>query len=182
MMILCPWISYLVADGMELSGIVAILTNGLFLNLYAAPNLSENSQKVLHVTYETIAYSFESMVFVFLGIGLFAFEHSFDNLGIGGILCTIVNLNIARALNIGIISFCVNSFRSEKSKIPFKTKFVMWVAGLRGAMAYALAMMSIADYGEPGHIMLALTLTYALITILIVGSILNPFLAWAGVV
>ena len=43
MMILCPWISYLVADGMELSGIVAILTNGLFLNLYAAPNLSENS-------------------------------------------------------------------------------------------------------------------------------------------
>jgi len=52
----------------------------------------------------------------------------------------------------------------------------MWVAGLRGAMAYALAMESIADYGPAGNIMLSLTLIYALMTILIVGSLLNPIL------
>lgn len=113
---------------------------------------------------------------------MFAFESSFDKLGMGGIVCTIINLNIARAMNIGIISFFVNRFRSEKTKIPIKTKFVMWIAGLRGAMAYALAMLSIADYGPPGEIMLALTLTYALITILIIGSMLNPILAYCGVV
>ena len=32
MMILSPWVCYLIADGLQLSGIVAILTNGLFLN------------------------------------------------------------------------------------------------------------------------------------------------------
>ena len=52
----------------------------------------------------------------------------------------------------------------------------MWVAGLRGAMAYALSMESIADYGPAGNIMLSLTLIYALITILVVGSLLNPIL------
>lgn len=52
----------------------------------------------------------------------------------------------------------------------------MWVAGLRGAMAYALSMESIADYGPAGNIMLSLTLIYALITILVVGSMLNPIL------
>jgi NhaP-type Na+/H+ or K+/H+ antiporter len=36
MMIMCPWVSYLIADGFGLSGIVAILTNGIFLNIYAA--------------------------------------------------------------------------------------------------------------------------------------------------
>jgi sodium/hydrogen exchanger 8 len=36
MMIMCPWVSYLIADGLGLSGIVAILTNGIFLNIYAA--------------------------------------------------------------------------------------------------------------------------------------------------
>ena len=55
MMILCPWISYLVADGLQLSGIVAILTNGLFLNMYATPNISKGSGKVLKIAYETIA-------------------------------------------------------------------------------------------------------------------------------
>jgi NhaP-type Na+/H+ or K+/H+ antiporter len=30
-MILSPWVCYLVADGLSASGIVAILTNGLFL-------------------------------------------------------------------------------------------------------------------------------------------------------
>jgi NhaP-type Na+/H+ or K+/H+ antiporter len=75
MMILGPWISYLVADGLELSGIVAILTNGLFLNMYAAPNISKSSRKVLMICYETIAHSAETLVFIFLGIGVFAFDH-----------------------------------------------------------------------------------------------------------
>jgi len=31
-MLLCPWICYLIAEGTGLSGIVAILTNGIVLN------------------------------------------------------------------------------------------------------------------------------------------------------
>jgi sodium/hydrogen exchanger 8 len=41
MMLLCPYVSYLIAEGLELSGIVAILINGIFLSYYATPNLSE---------------------------------------------------------------------------------------------------------------------------------------------
>ena len=75
MMIMAPWVSYLVADGLQLSGIVAILVNGLFLNLYATPNISRGSRKALQIAYETLAYSAETLVFVFLGIGVFAFDH-----------------------------------------------------------------------------------------------------------
>lgn len=100
MMILAPWVSYLVADGLQLSGIVAILVNGLFLNLYATPNISRGSKKVLQIAYETLAYSAETLVFVFLGIGVFAFDHPMQQLGTGGIVLSVLNLNIARALNI----------------------------------------------------------------------------------
>jgi NhaP-type Na+/H+ or K+/H+ antiporter len=55
-MIMCPWLSYLVAEGIGFSGIVAILTNGLILNIYATPNITRGSKKVLKITYETIAY------------------------------------------------------------------------------------------------------------------------------
>lgn len=142
MMILSPWVCYLIADGLQLSGIVAILTNGLFLNYYAAPNLQKGSRKVLIIAYETFAYSAETLVFVFLGIGVFAFDHPMGELGFGAILLSIVNLNIARLLNIFIVSKLVNSTRKD-TVISGKQQFVMWVAGLRGAMAYALSLQSI---------------------------------------
>ena len=120
MMIMCPWVSYLVADGLQLSGIVAILTNGLFLNLYAAPNISRGSRKVLKIAYETIAYSAETLVFIFLGIGVFAFDHPMSQIGFTTILLTVININIARGLNILIVSFLVNRFRSEKTYLTPK--------------------------------------------------------------
>ena len=119
-MLLCPWVCYLISEGLELSGIVAILMNGVFLNYYATPNISPAAKKVLKMFYETFAYATETMVFIFLGIGLFAFDHPYDTMGWGLPLTTIVNLNIARALNIGIITALVNCSRS-KTKINFKT-------------------------------------------------------------
>ena len=55
MMLLCPYVSYLIAEGLKLSGIVSILTNGIFLQYYATPNISPAAKKVLKMGYETIA-------------------------------------------------------------------------------------------------------------------------------
>jgi len=55
MMILCPWVSYLIAEGFELSGIVAIMVNGIFLSYYAQPNISNSARNVLKTGYETVA-------------------------------------------------------------------------------------------------------------------------------
>lgn len=55
-------------------------------------------------------------------------------------------------------------------------QFVMWIAGLRGAMAYALALKCAIDL-EIGPVILIDTLIYAFITILGVGSVLNPILS-----
>ena len=174
-MIMSPWVTYLISDGLGLSGIVAILTNGVFLNIYAAPNVSRGTRKVLKIAYESIAYSAETLVFIFLGIGVFAFDHPSDKIGFGPLLISFINFGLARAMNVGIVSFFVNKSRTT-SKINRKTQFVMWIAGLRGAMAYALSIQSIFDYGKKGEIMLYTTLVFTLITILIVGSGLNPVL------
>ena len=74
-MILCPWVSYLIAGGLDLSGIVSNLTNGVFLSYYAAPNISPAAKKVIKTIYEVIAYSAETIIFIFLGIGVFAFTN-----------------------------------------------------------------------------------------------------------
>ena len=177
--IMCPWVCYLVASGLELSGIVAILTNGIFLNQYCTPNITRASKKVIKIAIETLAYSAETMVFLFLGVGVFAFDHPYEQMGIGTFVLAMINLNLARFLNISIVTWLVNRSRSDTTKIGNKQKFVMWVAGLRGAMAYALAMESTKDpnfQNGSGRIMLIITLLYALFTILGVSSILNPIM------
>lgn len=65
------------AEGLELSGIVAILTNGIFLNYYGTPNISRASRKVIKITVDTVAYITESLVFIFLGMGVFAIKHPY---------------------------------------------------------------------------------------------------------
>lgn len=107
-----PWVTYLIADGLGLSGIVAILTNGIFLNMYAIPNISRGSRKVLKIAYETIAYSAETLVFVFLGIGVCAFDHPTHKVGGGAIVLTILILNFARFCNIAVVSWLVNRTRT----------------------------------------------------------------------
>ena len=173
-MIMCPWVSYLIAEGLELSGIVAIMVNGIVLSYYAQPNVSEASRRVLKTSYETVAHSAETLVFIFLGLGLTAFNHPYQQMGWAMIPLTIINLSIARALNIGIVTYLVNRSRNHKKVTP-KFQFVMWIAGLRGAMAYALALKSFFDF-EMGPIMLIVTLIYSFISILLIGSVLNPIL------
>jgi sodium/hydrogen exchanger 8 len=182
MMILAPLVAYFVAGGMQLSGIVAILLNGIFLNYYAKPNITPAARKITKMLYEVIAHGAETIVFLFLGIGLFTIETPFKVMGWGTLVCTIINLNVARFLNIWVCTFLANRQRSENSKLNLKTQFVMWFGGLRGAMAYALALEASVTFGSPvGPCILVTTLVYSLITVLGLGSVLHPVLNWADV-
>ena len=121
MMIMGPLLSYFIAGGLGMSGIVSILTNGVFLNYYGKPNISLAARKIVKMLYEVVAQGSETIVFLFLGIGIFAIPNPFKTMGLGTFLCTVVNLNVARFLNISIVTFLCNMQRSESSKINFKT-------------------------------------------------------------
>lgn len=113
-------------------------------------------------------------------MGLFAIDHPFGELSFMFVLLMMVNLHLARAINILVTSAVVNCGRSKDSRIKWNEQFVMWISGLRGAMAYALALKSATELTE-GPIILIATLIFSLWSILIIASILNPVLTWADV-
>ena len=137
---LSPVICYLIAEGSSLSGIVTLLTNGAFLSIFSTPNVSKKTRRMYRGTISTLAHLSDTIVFLFLGIGIIAFDHPWKKMGFSTIFLALINLNIARGLNIGITTFLINCSRGKLSKISGKQQFVMWIAGLRGAMAYALAL------------------------------------------
>ena len=113
--------------------------------------------------YEILAYASETLVFLFLGIGLLVFRHPFQTMGWGTLFSTVINLNVARFLNIFICTLIVNRFRTEQTKFSAKTQFVMWFSGLRGAMAYAIALQAAVDFptNNIGQVILIDTLVYS---------------------
>lgn len=69
-----PWVSYLIAEGLDMSGIVSIIFCGISMARYALPNLSDNGMKLLNRFYHIVAYNFENLVFLFIGIGMVGFD------------------------------------------------------------------------------------------------------------
>lgn len=57
-----------------MSGIVSIVFCGISMARYVLPNVSDNSKKVNKRLYHTLAYTFENLVFIFMGIGFVSFD------------------------------------------------------------------------------------------------------------
>jgi len=74
-------------------------------------------------------------------------------------------------LNIFPLSYIVNYFREHK--ISKKMMFVMWFSGLRGAIAYALAL-HLEFEEEKRRVVVTTTLIIVLFTIIILGGSTMP--------
>eukprot|EP00198_Chlamydomonas_reinhardtii_P005653 XP_001694989.1 predicted protein [Chlamydomonas reinhardtii] len=80
-------------------------------------------------------------------------------------LCLIA-LAASRAANIYPLSLLCNLLRPIERRITQKEQFMMWWSGLRGAMAFALAVEASESYGEAGQVMKTVTFYLIFITVL----------------
>lgn len=72
---------------------------------------------------------------------------------------------IARYFNVGINSFICN-FGRKKTPLDGKKQFVAWYSGLRGTIAYILALQCSRDFaGGNGDIIILITIIFALFTV-----------------
>ena len=165
---------YMVTQGLGLSGIVAILFHGILLAQYGSLNLNLQTKKTVHFLINSISSVFESIVFIFLGMCsiLFVFSSfSFSgDFGLKIVLINIVLVLFSRFCCILVNTSIVNKQR-ENRPINFKYAFVIWHSGLRGSIAYILALKYKINYSnKSGDIILHLTVFYAILSILIQGS------------
>jgi len=195
--ILFPWSAYFIAESCELSGIVAILFAGITMAYYTFENLSEGAQQLTQNLFRVAAKVAETFVFIYLGLSLFAFQGSYEigdllmfrNYDIRLTLVAIVACLIARLFNIVPCSFLTNLFRSGPPKTMPKLsgafQFMLWFSGLRGGVAFAIAVVNFADNEFPENEnslqILQTTLFVALFTIFIFGGAITKLSIYLGV-
>ncbi|KAL5262251.1 hypothetical protein ACHWQZ_G007842 [Mnemiopsis leidyi] len=161
---------YFLADGLNYSGIMAILASGIVMSHYAHFNLSPVTQITVQQTFRTFAFLAESMVFAYLGMAIFSFSHSFKP---AFVIWTLILCLVGRAINIFPISVIVNKFREHQ--IDFKKQFVMWFSGLRGAIAFSLAL-HLPFPNEKRRVIVSTTLVIVLFSILFFGGSTMPLM------
>lgn len=76
MMLVFSYAPYGLAEGIHLSGIMAILFCGVVMAHYTHYNLSPVTQITVQQTFRTIAFIAETCVFAYLGLAIFSFKHT----------------------------------------------------------------------------------------------------------
>ena len=156
-------------EGGSMSGIMALFFCGITLSHYNFFNLSEASQGASAYVFETLASISETLVFVYMGTTVFT--GSLQYWDVGFIFLSIVFCLLGRALNTFPLSWCANLRR--KRKVPLKMQFLIWFAGLRGAIAFALAStMTTKNH----HVIVTTTMTIVMLTTFLCGSMTEPLL------
>ena len=88
------------------------------------------------------------------------------------VLVAFLAIAVARALNIYPLSFILNFGR--KTRIPMNYQHMLWFSGLRGAMAFALAMQNTMT--DARQMFLTTTSLITIITVIFCGGLTAPLL------
>ena len=167
LVLLFPYLSYSLAESFELSGIVSVLFTGIIMGRYTRPNLARAPRMVTMCIFKIFSFLSETFVFVYMGSAMYSFRVEHVVTAIVGLVACYVG----RAVNIFPGSLLLNmSSARKKSPITPNTQYLLWFCGLRGAVAFALAVKAQRDLGEQGHVMFDVTLFIVAFTIVIQGG------------
>jgi len=134
-MIMFSYMSYVLADALNLSGIMSVFWCGIAFNHYGAYSLSPYTTLTSRQLFRTLAFVCEMSVFLYIGISLATIEFSFDWRLIAWIIILCLG---GRAVHVFPICFILNRFK--KKKFSPQIQVALWFAGLRGAIAFSLSL------------------------------------------
>ncbi|KAA3467881.1 sodium/hydrogen exchanger 6-like isoform X2 [Gossypium australe] len=132
---------YMLAEGLGLS--VTQICQKILSNLYL-------------IFFHLISSLAETFTFIYMGFDIAMEKHSWSHLG---------------AANVFSCAYLVNLVRPVHRQIPLKHQKALWYSGLRGAMAFALALQSVHDLPEGrGQIIFTATTAIVVLSVLLIGG------------
>uniref|UniRef100_A0A914DW08 Sodium/hydrogen exchanger n=1 Tax=Acrobeloides nanus TaxID=290746 RepID=A0A914DW08_9BILA len=133
--VLLSFCSYWICELTGLSSILGIVFCGVAIRPYIRENLTKDTFKsVQHIT-KILSLISETIIFIFLGLSTVSARHHWDT---AFIFLTVIFCLLYRALGICTLCYILNKNRVKKfNKVDI---FIMVFGGLRGAIAYGLAV------------------------------------------
>jgi len=158
---LASYFPYILAEGLGCSGLLAILMMAIIMRNYCFHSLSPVASISIEFLVEMTCNMSENFLFCYLGISI---PVTIANAKFSLILVGIISLLLSWFLSVFITSVVINVTKSARKHIPFTYTIVMTWGGLRGAVAFYLALKMNSEYKN-----LIITTTISLIVFTIIG-------------
>ena len=182
---LASWISYILAERVAASGVLAVVACGLFVGGKEHEAFSAQTRIQAEAVWELVVFVLEALVFVLIGLALRGVVHRLG--GDGHALATELPLALAVSATvvasrllwvfptIYLSSLLSRVFRAGKGQVPFAIPMIISWAGMRGVVSLAAALA--LPIGFPGRdtILLA-SFVVILFTVLVQGTTLGPLI------
>uniref|UniRef100_A0A7N0UL46 Cation/H+ exchanger transmembrane domain-containing protein n=2 Tax=Kalanchoe fedtschenkoi TaxID=63787 RepID=A0A7N0UL46_KALFE len=188
MMVLMAYLSYMLAELCELSGILTVFFCGVLMSHYVWHNVTESSRITTRHLFATMSFIAETFIFLYVGMDALDIEKwKMSKLSIGtgfGVYGSLVSLILlgraAFVFPLSVLSNYMNRSTSSSS-ITLNHQVVIWWAGLmRGAVSIALAFKQFTYSGvtsDPVNAaMVTSTIVIVLFSTLVFGFLTKPLI------
>ncbi|KAI8918566.1 Cation/H+ exchanger, partial [Powellomyces hirtus] len=173
--VLLAYSSYLLSNGVQLSGIVSLLFCGICLKHYGYNNMSIRTRRTTKYMFRVLSQLCENFVFIYLGVTVFtSLKNEVYQPGL--IFLTLIICMLARYMSVIPLARLINFVSAKihrtagREEIPRNHQLMLWWAGLRGAIAFAL---SFEVKGETAKVIQTTTLIICIITVILLGGTTN---------
>jgi monovalent cation:H+ antiporter, CPA1 family len=161
--------AYLVADAFQESGIIATVVAGMVLGTYGRRiGMSQDTQAALDTVWEFLAFLLTALVFLLVGLAI-----SLPQLlnALTPIIWTVLGILVGRAIVVYLLLGGTSRIISDRyhPAVPVAWLHVMFWAGLRGAVAVAMALSLPADFPQR-TLLQEITFGVVLFTLLVQGT------------
>ncbi|XP_039142213.1 sodium/hydrogen exchanger 4-like [Dioscorea cayenensis subsp. rotundata] len=188
LMVLMAYLSYMLAEILQLSGILTVFFCGIVMSHYAWYNVTEKSRITTRHTFATLSFIAETFIFLYVGMDALDIEKwkmtKTNTQTSFGIYSSVMLLTLlGRAAFVFPLSALSNYMSSDagKSLITIKHQIVIWWAGLmRGAVSIALAFKQFTSSGVAWNpvtaTMITSTVVVVLFSTLVFGILTKPLI------
>uniref|UniRef100_A0A669BBZ0 Sodium/hydrogen exchanger n=1 Tax=Oreochromis niloticus TaxID=8128 RepID=A0A669BBZ0_ORENI len=171
------YLSYLTAEMLSLSAILSTVFCGVLCQKYVRANMHEHSVQTVKYAMKVFANGSETIIFVFLGIS--AIDKIIWVWNTGFILLTVFFVFVYRFIGVFFLTWILNRYRLVP--LEFIDQVIMSYGGLRGAVAYGLAVMLDENKIKEKNLMVCTTLIVVYCTVIWQGITMKPLVTWLKV-
>lgn len=186
--LIAPYIMYIVAESLEWSGVLAVVSGGLFLSFRSSDYLNYHTRMQTSEVWETVGFLLNGFVFILIGLELPVIVKGLGNYSLKEAVRYALFITLM-VIVIRIVLVYISAFiprilskrirRQEKSP-GWKLPFVIGWAGMRGVVSLASALaipLTLADGTAFPQRNLILFITFAVIlTTLIFQGLTLPWI------
>ena len=139
MVVLCPILSFLMAESFSISGFLAIMVCGSIQSMYGSRNLDEERSYLLLSIFRALSYSSRAICDIMIGLSLGLNLHTFKQVGPLWLLFSVILVQFISWFGSWLVNKKALSMKLISQE---EVKLLMTHENTKGILGYTLALQS----------------------------------------